>query len=206
MEVIVSQLLGKYLKIFIKGYSHKQLDVQFFKGTATLTNLELHPEALQELLWLPSHFQIVLAKVSAIKFDLPGLTRLSNDPLKIILDDLELEIAEPVHIKPMSSVLRGLSDEETKKEQKICRSSSKCETGGEKDENFFQTFGLLHPHLETPTLHRTERCCHGNHQSALGRSGFGSCKNRRSGKRSRNSFSASHHFFFFCSAHQKWCR
>ncbi|EFC40977.1 hypothetical protein NAEGRDRAFT_80886 [Naegleria gruberi] len=91
---LISSVLGKYLSVFIKNWGKDALSLSFMKGSGSLNNLFVNEQVIQEV--LPIDFlQVMDAHVNQLSIRLPGLTRLTNDPLIITLDKLVINLEEP---------------------------------------------------------------------------------------------------------------
>ncbi|KAG2370910.1 hypothetical protein C9374_013745 [Naegleria lovaniensis] len=92
---LISNVLGKYLSVFIKNWGKDALSLSFLKGTGALTNLQVNEQVIQEV--LPIDFlQVMDAHVNQLSIRLPGLTRLTNDPIVLTLDRLVINLEEPI--------------------------------------------------------------------------------------------------------------
>ncbi|KAF0974610.1 hypothetical protein FDP41_006642 [Naegleria fowleri] len=92
---LISNVLGKYLSVFIKNWGKEALSLSFLKGTGALTNLQVNEQVIQEV--LPIDFlQVMDAHVNQLSIRLPGITRLTNDPIILTLDRLIINLEEPI--------------------------------------------------------------------------------------------------------------
>ncbi|ELR22530.1 uncharacterized protein ACA1_142210 [Acanthamoeba castellanii str. Neff] len=104
MEALVSKILGSTLKKFINGFNKEMLSLQIMKGTAQVKDFELNPEALQELMSLPTNLEVISAKCTELNIKVPYMN-LKREPITFSLERLDLHLREPDTVKPMPSTL-----------------------------------------------------------------------------------------------------
>lgn len=69
-----------------------------------LLPIEINENVVQEVLSIP-FFQVNRVHVSQLRCKLPSLTRLNNDPLCVMMDQMTVEIVEPVSARPITTPL-----------------------------------------------------------------------------------------------------
>eukprot|EP01027_Heterolobosea_sp_BB2_P010214 GEZU01015015.1.p1 GENE.GEZU01015015.1~~GEZU01015015.1.p1 ORF type:complete len:247 (-),score=47.44 GEZU01015015.1:12-752(-) len=104
MERIVNSTLGRYFSVFIKNYSKNALNLNVMKGEGELKNLEINEDVIQEILPI-AFLEVKRAYVNKLSIKLPSLTRLSNDPIVIVIDRVQIEIEEPIKGRPLRTPL-----------------------------------------------------------------------------------------------------
>ena len=102
---LVSSVLGKYLSVFIKNWGKDALSLSFMKGTGALTNLLVNEQVIQEVMGI-DFLQVMDAHVNQLSIRLPGLTRLTNDPITLTLDRLVINVEEPLKPIPKKTPLK----------------------------------------------------------------------------------------------------
>ncbi|KAL9649666.1 hypothetical protein ABK040_003343 [Willaertia magna] len=121
---LISNVLGKYLSVFIKNWSKDALSLSFLKGTGSLTNLQINEQVIQEV--LPIDFlQVINATVNQLEIRMPSLTRLTNDPLTIVLDRLIVNVEEPLKPFQKTTPLKDFLEKNRKTEKKETNGGTK---------------------------------------------------------------------------------
>jgi len=101
MESLVTKVLSKYFRTFIKGFKNEQFNMSLMKGTASLSDLDLNELYIQEILMVPPNLEVKVVKCNALTVSLPNLTRLNQDPMVLSLDRIDIELEEPVELRQM---------------------------------------------------------------------------------------------------------
>eukprot|EP01098_Paradermamoeba_levis_P015069 TRINITY_DN7465_c0_g1_i1.p1 TRINITY_DN7465_c0_g1~~TRINITY_DN7465_c0_g1_i1.p1 ORF type:complete len:374 (-),score=84.52 TRINITY_DN7465_c0_g1_i1:17-1045(-) len=116
MDSLISDFLGKALRFFMKDYQAENLNVEILKGRLSLTEAEFKPQFFQEMVLLPTSFELRQIKATGLSVELPSLTRYLNDPIVIAIETLDILVVEPEKVKPMPRYLRLLSQKKNQSE------------------------------------------------------------------------------------------
>lgn len=117
LEGVVTSLLNGYLGAFLDGVDSKQLSLKVWSGELLLENVSIKKTAL-DFLHLP--IRVKYGKLKKLNLS-ASWRKLSNKPVKIEMNGLEL-IAEPTPLqKQNSGDKKGENEEDRKKllEQKL---------------------------------------------------------------------------------------
>lgn len=100
MSGIVAKKLAQSLKAIVKDLKEEQIDLSFFKGAATLRNIQLNESFCNEFLKMAlPMFAFTSLTCSEIKIDVPW-TKLGSEPIKIRLGVVKARLEEMEHIGP----------------------------------------------------------------------------------------------------------
>jgi len=105
METLVTRVLSKYFKQFIKDFSPDQFSITLSKGKAQLTDIELNAWFIQAALMIPPNLAITSCTCNDLTVTLPNVTKLSEKPITILLDKVALSLEEPENLRPLHSVI-----------------------------------------------------------------------------------------------------
>ncbi|KAM9953109.1 hypothetical protein ACTFIR_008168 [Dictyostelium discoideum] len=116
MEAIVSKVLKKYFKMFIKNFKSDNFSMSLMKGEGTLVDLDLNEVIIQELLLIPPQFQIVNASCDSLSAKIPW-TSFKKEPIVISLQTISLNLREPEEIQPFHSQLKKIKNKNKEKKR-----------------------------------------------------------------------------------------
>lgn len=108
LEDQVANLLQRYLGNYVRGLSKEALKISVWKGDVELTNMQLRPEALNELN-LP--VKVKAGFLGSVKLKVPW-SRLGQDPVLVYLDRIYL-LAQP------ATQVKGCSEDAVQEAKKI---------------------------------------------------------------------------------------
>eukprot|EP00041_Stephanoeca_diplocostata_P037232 m.1398071 g.1398071 ORF g.1398071 m.1398071 type:complete len:1364 (-) comp24999_c0_seq15:3967-8058(-) len=91
MASFVRNQLAKQMSRYFKNINPDLFTLSFFRGEATLNNLELRPEVLQQLLGLPKWLILRKATISSIQARVTW-TKIKSQAVEIIIGDMYIEL------------------------------------------------------------------------------------------------------------------
>ncbi|EGC36147.1 hypothetical protein DICPUDRAFT_32310 [Dictyostelium purpureum] len=118
MEAIVTKVLKKYFKLFIKNFKSDNFSMSLLKGEGTLVDLDLNEAIIQELLLIPPQFQVTHASCDSLSAKIPW-TSFKNTPIVISLQTININLKEPEVIEPFLSQLKKFKSKNKGKRNEI---------------------------------------------------------------------------------------
>jgi len=123
MESIVTRVLSKYFKKFIKDFKSDQFTVSLLKGRAQLSDLELNGSFIQEMLMIPPNMEIRYCSCNELTVTLPNVTKLSDKPVTLKMDKVCLNLEEPAELSPIRKTVESPSGKNHKKSSSVSKLS-----------------------------------------------------------------------------------
>jgi len=135
METIVTSVLAKYFRLFIKDFKNDQFKLSLLKGSAHLSNLRLNEAFIQEMMMIPTNLEVQSASCNELtvsvayrhlsvclvvwlharigcvllrlrlSLQLPNVTKLAESPVVMSIDRINMALREPVIIPPMPTTM-----------------------------------------------------------------------------------------------------
>ncbi|KAH3762388.1 hypothetical protein Pelo_5779 [Pelomyxa schiedti] len=104
MASLITLALRKYMRVFLKNFSDRQLSTQVFKGEITMRNIELNEKVLQVLLKpIPPHLEIKSVSCGGLRIKIPW-RHLKSEPVQVSLSDVRCIICEAVEVTPLPEI------------------------------------------------------------------------------------------------------
>ena len=100
---LITGLFGKYLRLFFKGFKDDLLQIDMFGGVASMRQMEMREDIMQELLDVDFlDVKRVFVPNLTIRF---SLTSLKTVPISVHIDRIEFFIEEAVRGRPKTTIL-----------------------------------------------------------------------------------------------------
>eukprot|EP00698_Gefionella_okellyi_P000199 TRINITY_DN10174_c0_g1_i1.p1 TRINITY_DN10174_c0_g1~~TRINITY_DN10174_c0_g1_i1.p1 ORF type:complete len:1378 (-),score=349.79 TRINITY_DN10174_c0_g1_i1:71-4204(-) len=103
MASLIAKKVNEAAGLFIKNFSQRNLDISLLKGDVEVKDIELNPDVFQELIGLPPSLRLKRATCSSVKVKLPSVLKITQKPVEVIVDKIDVVLAEPVELTALGT-------------------------------------------------------------------------------------------------------